>query len=75
VFVVVFFLVFFLAVISLKFPAERFLTTCSRDTLINEWDALWNESSDRVYSLGWEGQEEERWRKFGIFVGENQWVE
>jgi hypothetical protein len=38
VFVVVF-LVVFLAVSSLEFPTERFLVTCARETLINEWDA------------------------------------
>jgi hypothetical protein len=69
-----FLLVFFLAVSSLEFPAERFLATCARETLINEWDALWTESSEGVHSLGWEGQEEESWRKFKIVVGENQWV-
>jgi hypothetical protein len=32
-------LVVFLAASSLEFPAERFLVTCARETLINEWDA------------------------------------
>jgi hypothetical protein len=31
-------LVVFLAVSSLEFPVERFLVTCARETLINEWD-------------------------------------
>ena len=39
-----------------------------------EWDSLWTESSDGVHSLGWEGQEEERSKKFGITIGDNQWV-
>jgi hypothetical protein len=73
VFVVVF-LVVFLAVSSLEFPVERFLVTCARETLINEWDARWTESSEGVHSLGWVGQEEESWRKFRIVVGEYQWV-
>jgi hypothetical protein len=34
-----FFLVVFLAVSSLEFPVVRFLVTCARETLINEWDA------------------------------------
>jgi hypothetical protein len=59
---------------SLEFQDERFLNTCARETLINEWYAQWNESSEGVYSLGWFGQEEESWRKFGIVVGEIQWV-
>ena len=33
------FLVLFLAVSSLEFPVEKFLATCARETLINEWDA------------------------------------
>jgi hypothetical protein len=28
----------FLVEISLEFPAERFLDSCARETLINEWD-------------------------------------
>ena len=59
---------------SIEFPVERFLVTCFRETLINEWDARWTERSERVHSLGWVGQEEERWRKFGIAVEEYQWV-
>jgi hypothetical protein len=31
-------------------------------------------SSEGVHSLGWEGQEEERWWKIRIVVGEYQWV-
>jgi hypothetical protein len=29
---------FFIEASSLEFPAERFLVTCARETLINEWD-------------------------------------
>jgi hypothetical protein len=50
----------FLAMISLEFPVERFLVTCGRETLINEWDSHWTERSEGVHFLGWEGQEEER---------------
>jgi hypothetical protein len=32
-------LVVFLITSSLEFPTERFLVTCARETLINEWDA------------------------------------
>jgi hypothetical protein len=32
-------LVVFLTMSSLEFPVERFLVTCARETLINEWDA------------------------------------
>jgi hypothetical protein len=39
VFVVVF-LVVFLTVSSLEFLVERFLVTCAKETMINEWDAL-----------------------------------
>jgi hypothetical protein len=35
-------LIVFLATISLEFPAERFLATCARETLINEWDIPWD---------------------------------
>jgi hypothetical protein len=31
-------LVVFLEVSSFEFPVERFLVTCVRETLINEWD-------------------------------------
>jgi hypothetical protein len=72
--VVVVFLVVFLAVSSLEFPVVRFLVTYARETLINEWDARWTESSEGVHSLGWAGREEESWRKFRIVVGECQWV-
>ena len=65
---------FFLVVSSLELPIERFLVTYSRETLINEWDARGTKRSEGVHSLGWAGQEEESWRKFGIVVGENQWV-
>jgi hypothetical protein len=57
-------------VISLEFPIEIFLVTYARETLINEWDAKWTKRSEEVHSLGWVGQEEERWRKFGIVVRE-----
>jgi len=56
--------------ISLEFPAERFLVTCARETLINERNARGTKSSEGVHSLGWAGQEEENWKKFGIAVGE-----
>jgi hypothetical protein len=42
------FLVVFLEVSSLEFPAEGFLVTCSRETLINEWDAQGAEISEWV---------------------------
>jgi hypothetical protein len=50
-------------------PIERFLVTYARNTLINVWDALENEISERVHSLGWAGQEEEIWWKIGIVIG------
>jgi hypothetical protein len=65
-------LIVFLAAISLEFPAERFLVTCARETLINEWDARGTEISEGVHSLGWTGQEEESWWKIRIVVGEYQ---
>jgi hypothetical protein len=34
-------LIVFLATISLEFPAKRFLATCVRETLINEWNIPW----------------------------------
>jgi hypothetical protein len=34
-----FFLLVFLVVSSLEFPAERFLVSCARETMISEWDA------------------------------------
>jgi hypothetical protein len=39
--VVVGLLIVFLATISLEFPAERFLATYARETLINEWHIPW----------------------------------
>jgi hypothetical protein len=54
---------------SLDFPTERFLATYDGDTLINEWDTRWTESSEGVHSLGWVGQEEESWREIGMNVG------
>jgi hypothetical protein len=66
--------VVFVAVSFIEFPTEISLVTCARETLINEWDAQGTESSEGVLSLGWADQEEERWRKFGIVVGEYQWV-
>ena len=59
---------------SLEVLAKIFLVTCAKETLINKWDAQWIESIEGVHSLGWVGQEEESWRKFGVFVGEFQWV-
>jgi hypothetical protein len=66
--------VVFLEASSHEFPAERFLVTCARETLINEWDAQGTEISEEVHSLGWEGREEESWWKIGIVVGYYQWV-
>jgi hypothetical protein len=59
---------------SLEFPTKRFLVTCARETLINEWDTQGTNISEGVHSLGWVGQEEESWWKIGIVVGEYQWV-
>jgi hypothetical protein len=67
-------LVVFIAVSSLEFLAERFLVTCARETMINEWDARGIEIDEGVNSLGWVGREEERWWKIKIVVGEYQWV-
>jgi hypothetical protein len=39
--VVVGFLIFFLAAVYLEFPAERFLATHARETLINKWNIPW----------------------------------
>jgi hypothetical protein len=65
---------FFLATSFLEFPTKRFLVTCARETLINEWDARGTEISEGVHSVGWAGQEEESWWKIRIAVGEYQWV-
>ena len=67
-------LVVFLATSYLEFPTERFLVTCARETLINEWDVVGNKISEWVNSLGWEGQEEERWWKIRKVVRIYQWV-
>jgi hypothetical protein len=67
-------LVVFLAVHSLEFLVEKFLATYARETLINEWDTQGIEINEGVHSLGWEGQEEERWWKIRIVVGRYQWV-
>ena len=64
--VVVVFLVVFLATSSLEFPDERFLVTCARETLINEWDAQETKISEGVQSLGWASREEESWWKIKI---------
>ena len=48
----------------------RFLVTYARETLINERDALWTESSEGVHSLGWVGQDKESWWKIKIAIGE-----
>jgi hypothetical protein len=69
---VVHLLIVFLAANSLEFPAKRFLVTCARETLINEWDTQGIEISEGVHSLGWTGQEEESWGKISIDVGEYQ---
>jgi hypothetical protein len=65
-------LIVFLATISLEFPAKRFLATCARETLINEWNAQVIEISEGVHSLGWIGQEEESWWRIKIVVREYQ---
>ena len=39
--VVVILLIVFLEAVSLEFPTERFLATCARETLINEWHIPW----------------------------------
>jgi hypothetical protein len=67
-------LLFSLVVSSLEFPAERFMVTYARETLINEWDARGTKRSEGVHSFGWVGQEEERRRKFGTVLGEYHWV-
>jgi hypothetical protein len=36
------------------FLVERFLVTCARETLINEWDDRWTMISEGAHSLGWE---------------------
>jgi hypothetical protein len=60
---------------SLEFPIVRFLVTCARETLINEWDGPNGlRASEGVHSLGWEGQEEESLVEIRIVVGEYQWV-
>jgi hypothetical protein len=59
---------------SFEFPAERYLDTYAKETMINERDTRWTKSSEEVHSLGCVCQEEESWRKFGIVVGENEWV-
>jgi hypothetical protein len=68
-----FLLVVFLATSSLDFLAKRFLVTCARETLINEWDARGTESSEGVHSLSLAGQVEESRRKLEerIVVGEH----
>jgi hypothetical protein len=69
-----FFMVVFLAAGSFVFSIERFLDTCAKEALINEWDAQGTRVSEGVHSLGWAGQEEERWWKIGLVVGRYQWV-
>jgi hypothetical protein len=58
----------FLEAFSFDFPAERFLATYARETLINEWDARGTEISEGLHFLGWTGQEEESWWKIKIIV-------
>jgi hypothetical protein len=70
--VVVGLLIVFLATISLEFPAQRFLATCAKETLINEWDDQGTEISEGVHSLGWMGQEEESWWKIKITIRKYQ---
>jgi hypothetical protein len=59
---------------SLWVPSREILDYRARETLINEWDAQWNDKSEGVHSLCWQSQEEGSWRKFRIDVGEYQWV-
>jgi hypothetical protein len=63
-------LIVFLAAVSLEFLAKRLLVACAREILINEWDARGAEINEVVHSLGWTCQEEERWWKIEIVVGE-----
>jgi hypothetical protein len=67
-------LVVFLEASSLEFLADKLLVTCARETLINEWDAQGTKISEWFHSLGYTGQEEERWWKIEIVVGRYQWV-
>jgi hypothetical protein len=66
-------LVVFLEASSLEFLVEIFLATCSRETIINEWDGQGTKINEGVHSLGWAGQEEESWWKIRIVVGEYLW--
>jgi hypothetical protein len=45
-------LIVFLAASSLEFPAERFLVTCARETLINEWHIPWA-IPDKQWYIPW----------------------
>jgi hypothetical protein len=63
--IVYFLLTIFLVVSSLEFPVVRFLVPCAKETLINEWDSQWIESTEEVHSLGWVGQKEDNWWKLG----------
>jgi hypothetical protein len=65
-------LIVFLATISLEFSTERFLDGCDRETMINEWDSQGIEINEGVHSLGWTGQEEEKWWKIRTIVGKYQ---
>jgi hypothetical protein len=47
---------------------------CSRESLINEWDAQENYISKWVHSLVWTGQEQENWWKIMLFLVIYQWV-
>jgi hypothetical protein len=31
----------------------RFLVTCAKETLINEWDVHWTKNNEGVHSFGW----------------------
>jgi len=50
---------------SLEFPIVILLVTYTRETMINEWDTCWIESSEGANSLCWAGREEESWWKLG----------
>jgi hypothetical protein len=55
----------FLEASSLEFLAQRFLLTCSREILINEWDVCGTEINEGVHSLGWTGKRKRAGGKSG----------
>jgi hypothetical protein len=62
----------FLVAISLEFPTERFLVIYDSKNLVNEWETQGTNIGEGVHSLGWIVEEEERWWKIKIVVGEYQ---